>query len=67
MIAHAFALYVAVSVGANVSGGHVKPAVTPYYDEYARKLQNIIRGLPTVKYMSLSSQTMEVLESQLRH
>ncbi|GJW04121.1 phospholipase-like protein [Tanacetum coccineum] len=27
-IAHAFALFVVVSVGANVSGGHVKPAVT---------------------------------------
>ncbi|XP_075506189.1 aquaporin TIP1-2-like [Primulina tabacum] len=27
-IAHAFALFVAVSVGANVSGGHVNPAVT---------------------------------------
>nr|ARJ54830.1 tonoplast intrinsic protein 2 [Calotropis procera] len=27
-IAHAFALFVAVSVGANISGGHVNPAVT---------------------------------------
>ncbi|KAF8082557.1 hypothetical protein N665_0820s0015 [Sinapis alba] len=27
-LAHAFALFVAVSVGANVSGGHVNPAVT---------------------------------------
>ena len=62
MIAHAFALYVAVSVGANVSGGHVKPAVTPYDVEHARKLLNIIRGLPTVKYMSLSAQTMKALE-----
>nr|AAB41809.1 membrane channel protein [Medicago sativa] len=26
-IAHAFALFVAVSVGANISGGHVNPAV----------------------------------------
>lgn len=27
-LAHAFALFVAVSVGANISGGHVNPAVT---------------------------------------
>lgn len=27
-IAHAFGLFVAVSVGANISGGHVNPAVT---------------------------------------
>ncbi|KAL2933409.1 Aquaporin TIP1-1 [Bienertia sinuspersici] len=27
-IAHAFALFVAVAVGANISGGHVNPAVT---------------------------------------
>ncbi|CAN1329372.1 Aquaporin TIP1-2, partial [Linum perenne] len=27
-VAHAFALFVAVSVGANISGGHVNPAVT---------------------------------------
>ncbi|CAK7331638.1 unnamed protein product [Dovyalis caffra] len=27
-LAHAFALFVAVSVGANTSGGHVNPAVT---------------------------------------
>lgn len=27
-IAHALALFVAVSVGANISGGHVNPAVT---------------------------------------
>lgn len=27
-IAHGFALFVAVSVGANISGGHVNPAVT---------------------------------------
>ncbi|KAF3333161.1 putative aquaporin TIP2-2 [Carex littledalei] len=27
-IAHAFALFVAVSIGANISGGHVNPAVT---------------------------------------
>lgn len=27
-LAHAFALIVAVSVGANISGGHVNPAVT---------------------------------------
>lgn len=27
-IAHAFALFVAVSVSANISGGHVNPAVT---------------------------------------
>lgn len=27
-ICHAFALFVAVSVGANISGGHVNPAVT---------------------------------------
>ncbi|KAJ0788073.1 putative major intrinsic protein [Helianthus annuus] len=27
-ISHAFALFVAVSVGANISGGHVNPAVT---------------------------------------
>ena len=27
-LAHAFALFVAVSIGANISGGHVNPAVT---------------------------------------
>ncbi|XP_028097210.1 aquaporin TIP1-1-like, partial [Camellia sinensis] len=27
-IAHVFALFVAVSIGANISGGHVNPAVT---------------------------------------
>ncbi|MCI00386.1 aquaporin TIP1-3-like, partial [Trifolium medium] len=27
-LSHAFALFVAVSVGANISGGHVNPAVT---------------------------------------
>lgn len=27
-VAHAFALFVAVSIGANISGGHVNPAVT---------------------------------------
>lgn len=27
-LAHAFGLFVAVSVGANISGGHVNPAVT---------------------------------------
>lgn len=27
-LAHGFALFVAVSVGANISGGHVNPAVT---------------------------------------
>lgn len=27
-LSHAFALFVAVSVGANMSGGHVNPAVT---------------------------------------
>ncbi|KAL5656168.1 hypothetical protein ACJX0J_035487, partial [Zea mays] len=27
-LAHALALFVAVSVGANISGGHVNPAVT---------------------------------------
>lgn len=27
-LAHAFALFEAVSVGANISGGHVNPAVT---------------------------------------
>jgi aquaporin TIP len=27
-LAHAFALFVAVAVGANISGGHVNPAVT---------------------------------------
>lgn len=27
-LAHAFALFVAISVGANISGGHVNPAVT---------------------------------------
>lgn len=27
-VAHAFALFVAVAVGANISGGHVNPAVT---------------------------------------
>lgn len=27
-VAHAFALFVAISVGANISGGHVNPAVT---------------------------------------
>lgn len=27
-LAHAFALFVAVSVAANISGGHVNPAVT---------------------------------------
>ena len=27
-LSHAFALFVAVSVGANISGGHVNPAIT---------------------------------------
>jgi aquaporin TIP len=27
-VAHAFALFVAVAIGANISGGHVNPAVT---------------------------------------
>lgn len=27
-VAHAFALFVTVSIGANISGGHVNPAVT---------------------------------------
>ena len=27
-VAHGFALFVAVSIGANISGGHVNPAVT---------------------------------------
>lgn len=27
-IAHGFALFVAVAIGANISGGHVNPAVT---------------------------------------
>ena len=27
-LAHAFALFVAVAIGANISGGHVNPAVT---------------------------------------
>ncbi|PWA69600.1 hypothetical protein CTI12_AA296420 [Artemisia annua] len=33
--------------------------MTPYDDKYARKLLNIIRGLTSVKYLSLSAQTME--------
>ncbi|PWA45555.1 hypothetical protein CTI12_AA516880 [Artemisia annua] len=33
--------------------------MTPYDEKYARKLLNIIRGLTSVKYLSLSAQTME--------
>ncbi|XP_057982004.1 aquaporin TIP1-1 [Malania oleifera] len=42
-IAHAFALFVAVSVGANISGGHVNPAVT--FGAFVGGNITLLRGL----------------------
>lgn len=42
-IAHAFALFVAVSVGANISGGHVNPAVT--FGAFVGGHISLIRGV----------------------
>ncbi|KAF3453820.1 hypothetical protein FNV43_RR04261 [Rhamnella rubrinervis] len=42
-IAHAFALFVAVSVGANISGGHVNPAVT--FGAFVGGHITLIRGI----------------------
>ncbi|WOL00794.1 putative aquaporin TIP1-1 [Canna indica] len=42
-LAHAFALFVAVSVGANISGGHVNPAVT--FGVFIGGYISLIRGI----------------------
>lgn len=42
-IAHAFALFVAVSVGANISGGHVNPAVT--FGAFVGGHISLVRGI----------------------
>ncbi|KAF8403145.1 hypothetical protein HHK36_011242 [Tetracentron sinense] len=42
-LAHAFALFVAVSVGANISGGHVNPAVT--FGAFVGGNITLLRGL----------------------
>lgn len=42
-LSHAFALFVAVSVGANISGGHVNPAVT--FGAFIGGHITLIRGL----------------------
>lgn len=42
-IAHGFALFVAVSVGANISGGHVNPAVT--FGAFVGGNISLIRGI----------------------
>uniref|UniRef100_A0A5B7AVE3 Aquaporin TIP1-1 n=1 Tax=Davidia involucrata TaxID=16924 RepID=A0A5B7AVE3_DAVIN len=42
-IAHAFALFVAVAVGANISGGHVNPAVT--FGAFVGGNITLLRGL----------------------
>ncbi|KAL2487345.1 Aquaporin TIP1-1 [Abeliophyllum distichum] len=42
-VAHAFALFVAVSVGANISGGHVNPAVT--FGAFVGGNISLIRGI----------------------
>lgn len=42
-LAHAFGLFVAVSVGANISGGHVNPAVT--FGAFVGGNITLIRGI----------------------
>lgn len=42
-LSHAFALFVAVSVGANISGGHVNPAVT--FGAFIGGHISLLRGL----------------------
>lgn len=42
-VAHAFALFVAVSVGANISSGHVNPAVT--FGAFVGGNISLIRGI----------------------
>lgn len=42
-LAHGFALFVAVSVGANISGGHVNPAVT--FGAFLGGNISLIRGI----------------------
>ncbi|VAH70396.1 unnamed protein product [Triticum turgidum subsp. durum] len=53
-LAHAFALFVAVSVGANISGGHVNPAVT-FGSVVACLLLKIATGGEAVGAFSLSA------------
>jgi len=52
-IAHGFALFVAVSVGANISGGHVNPAVT--FGAFVGGNISLIRGIVYVIAQLLGS------------
>ncbi|KAL2487834.1 Aquaporin TIP1-3 [Forsythia ovata] len=68
-IAHAFALFVAVSVGANISGGHVNPAVTfgAFVGGHITCSEASCTGLPNCLDLLLHACFLSLLLVDLKH
>ena len=60
---HCFPYDLTVKYLSGITEAHFR--LKPHDNNYARKLLNIVRGLTSIKYLSLSDPTMKVMESLL--
>ena len=60
---HCFPYDLSVKYLSGITEAHFR--MKPHDNNYARKLLNIVRGLTSIKYLSLSDPIMKVMESLL--